>query len=77
MDNIINHLLISKPYTMANYTMKTCALSGKTFRATEKNFYRNNTSADGFHSYAKPFDNFRRTTGITATQVRDLINLLK
>jgi len=62
---------------MGSYTMKTCAMSGKRFKANANNFYRSAKSTDGLHSYAKHFDNFRRSTGVTADQVRELINLLK
>ena len=62
---------------MGTYTMKTCALSGRRFRANTENFYRSAKSSDGLHSYAKHFDDFRRSTNITADQVRKLINLLK
>lgn len=62
---------------MGNYTMKTCALSGKRFKANSTNFYANSSSPDGFHPYHKSFDNFRRVTGATVDQVRTLINLVK
>jgi ribosomal protein L35 len=62
---------------MANYKMKTCSLSGKRFKATKDNFYYSATSPDNLHPYHKSFDNFRRVTGASVEQVRNLINLVK
>ena len=58
------------------YKMKTCAISGKKFRASQKNFYVNRNSNDGLHPYHKSFDNFRRTTGASVDKVRDLVTLI-
>ena len=44
------------------YKMKTCAISGKKFRANNTNFYVNRNSSDGLHPYHKKYDDFRRTT---------------
>tara|TARA_R100000687_G_C6335882_1_gene111901 strand:- start:275 stop:481 length:207 start_codon:yes stop_codon:yes gene_type:complete len=55
---------------------KVCILSGKTYEANLDNFYKNPHTSDGLHPYAKPFDNFRRTTGASAQKVRELINLI-
>tara|TARA_R100000655_G_scaffold47344_1_gene84472 strand:- start:41 stop:235 length:195 start_codon:yes stop_codon:yes gene_type:complete len=58
------------------YKMKTCSISGKRFRANNKNFYVNNSSKDGLHPYHKKYDNFRRTTGASVDKVKELINLI-
>ena len=58
------------------YKMKTCSISGKRFRANNKNFYVNNSSSDGLHPYHKKYDNFRRVTGASVSQVKELINLI-
>ena len=58
------------------YKMKTCAISGKRFRANNKNFYVNNSSSDGLHPYSKEMDNMRRTLGVSVNKVKDLINLI-
>ena len=60
-----------------SYKMKTCAISGKRFRANNKNFYVNNSSSDGLHPYSKKMDNLRRTLGVSVDKVKDLINLVK
>ena len=63
---------------MANsYKMKPCTISGKKFRANNKNFYVNNSSNDGLHPYSKQMDNLRRTLGVSVRKVKDLINLIK
>ena len=59
-----------------SYKMKTCNISGKKFRANNKNFYVNNSSSDGLHPYHKKYDNFRRVTGASVRQVKELINLI-
>ena len=59
-----------------SYKMKTCSISGKRFRANMQNFYINNSSSDGLHPYHKKFDNFRRTSGATVDQVKELVNLI-
>jgi hypothetical protein len=59
------------------YSMKTCSISGRKFKATTENFYRNNNSSDGLHPYHKEFDNFRRVTGTSVNKVRNLVNLIK
>ena len=58
------------------YKMKTCSISGKRFRANMQNFYINRNSSDGLHPYHKKFDNFRRTSGATVDQVKELVNLI-
>ena len=58
------------------YKMKTCSISGKRFRANNKNFYVNNSSNDGLHPYHKKYDNFRRTTGASVNKVKELVNLI-
>ena len=58
------------------YKMKTCLISGKRFRANNKNFYVNNSSSDGLHPYSKEMDNMRRTLGVSVDKVKDLINLI-
>ena len=59
-----------------SYKMKTCSISGKRFRATKDNFYFNAHSKDKLHPYHKKFDNFRRTSGATVDQVKELVNLI-
>ena len=59
-----------------SYKMKTCSISGKRFRANMQNFYVNRNSSDGLHPYHKKFDNFRRTSGATVDQVKELVNLI-
>ena len=55
---------------------KICSISGITFPLNNENFYTNKNSSDGFHPYHKQFDNFRRTTGASTGQVRNLVNLI-
>lgn len=62
--------------TMARRKMKMCTISGRKFTANTTNFYVNQNSTDGLHPYHKDFDNFRRTTGATVSQVRQLVNLI-
>ena len=59
-----------------SYKMKTCKISGKKFRANNKNFYVNNSSSDGLHPYSKQMDNLRRTLGVSVNKVKDLVNLI-
>ena len=61
---------------MARTKMKTCSISGRKFKANHDNFYVNENSSDGLHPYHKSFDNFRRTTGASVEQVRNLVNLI-
>ena len=61
---------------MSKYKMKTCAISGKKFRANNKNFYVNNSSSDGLHPYSKQMDNLRRSLGVSVNKVKDLVNLI-
>ena len=61
---------------MARSKMKTCTISGKKFPANKENFYTNHNSTDSLHPYHKSFDNFRRTTGATVEQCRNLVNLI-
>ena len=39
-------------------------------------FYVNNSSKDGLHPYTKKADNFRRRTGINASDLRQMFNNL-
>jgi len=55
---------------------KTCSISGKRFKANSDNFYFNPSYPDKMHPYHKSFDNFRRTTGATVAQCRQLVNLI-
>ena len=61
---------------MARTKMKTCSISGKKFKANTDNFYVNENSNDNLHPYHKDFDNFRRTTGASVEQVRNLVTLI-
>ena len=61
---------------MARTKMKTCSISGRKFKANHDNFYVNENSSDGLHPYHKSFDNFRRTTGASVEQVRNLVTLI-
>ena len=58
------------------YKMKTCAISGKKYRANSKNFYINKNSKDGLHPYSKSMDNLRRTMGVSVDKVKQLVNLI-
>ena len=58
------------------YKMKTCAISGKKFRANNKNFYVNNNSNDGLHPYSKNMDNLRRALNVSVDKVKQLVNLI-
>ena len=58
------------------YKMKTCAISGKRFRANNKNFYVNKNSNDGLHPYSKGMDNLRRTLRVSVNKVKQLVNLI-
>jgi hypothetical protein len=58
------------------YKMKTCSISGKKFRASNKNFYINKSSKDGLHPYSKQMDNLRRTLGVSVDKVKQLVNLI-
>ena len=75
MIKFITNLL--KPKTMANAKMKTCEISGNSFKADQNNFYRSSTSRDGLHPYHIQFDNLRRTTGIGTKDLRTLVQLVK
>ncbi len=61
---------------MGRPRMKTCSISGKRFKANLDNFYVNENANDGLHPYHKDFDNFRRTTGASVEQVRNLVTLI-
>jgi hypothetical protein len=61
---------------MGRPRMKTCSISGKRFKANHDNFYVNENANDGLHPYHKSFDNFRRTTGASVDQVRNLVTLI-
>ena len=58
------------------YTMKTCQISGKRFKANSDNFYANENSNDGLHPYHKKFDNFRRVNNCSVDIVRNLVTLI-
>ena len=58
------------------YKMKTCAISGKKFRANNKNFYVNKSSSDGLHPYSKQMDNYRRKLNVSVDKVKELVNLI-
>ena len=58
------------------YSMKTCQISGKRFKATSDNFYVNENSNDGLHPYHKKFDNFRRVNNCSVENVRNLVTLI-
>ena len=58
------------------YKMKTCTISGKRFRANNKNFYVNNNSSDGLHPYSKRMDNLRRKLSISVDKVKQLVTLV-
>ena len=59
-----------------SYKMKTCNISGKKFRANNKNFYVNNNSSDGLHPYSKRMDNLRRKLSISVDKVKQLVTLV-
>ena len=61
---------------MARVKMKTCSISGKKFKANNDNFYHSATSSDKLHPYHKSFDNFRRVTGASVDQCRNLVTLI-
>ena len=61
---------------MTNYKMKTCAISGKKFRASQKNFYVNRNSYDELHPYSKSMDNLRRRLGVSVDKTKQLVNLI-
>ena len=61
--------------TLRNYG-KVCTISGKSFPANVNNFYVNSNANDGLHPYHKDFDNFRRVTGASVKQVRNLVTLI-
>ena len=55
-------------------TTKQCAMTGMNFPVTE--FYVNNSTTDGLHPYSKKADNFRRRTGVNASDLRNMFNTL-
>ena len=55
-------------------TTKQCAMTGMNFPVTE--FYANSNTNDGLHPYSKKADNFRRRTGINASDLRNMFNTL-
>ena len=59
-----------------SYKMKTCAISGKRFRANNKNFYVNRNSNDGLHPYSKGMDNLRRKLSVSVDKTKELVNLI-
>ncbi len=61
---------------MSKYKMKTCTISGKKYRANNKNFYVNNNSSDGLHPYSKEMDNLRITLNVSVDKVKSLVNLI-
>ena len=58
------------------YKMKTCTISGKRFRANNKNFYVNKNSNDGLHPYSKSMDNLRRKLSVSVDKTKELVNLI-
>ena len=58
------------------YKMKTCTISGKRFRANNKNFYVNRNSNDGLHPYSKGMDNLRRKLSVSVDKTKELVNLI-
>ena len=58
------------------YKMKTCAISGKRFRANNKNFNVNKNSNDGLHPYSKSMDNLRRKLSVSVDKTKELVNLI-
>ena len=58
------------------YKMKTCSISGKRFRANNKNFYVNKNSNDGLHPYSKSMDNLRRKLSVSVDKTKELVNLI-
>ena len=58
------------------YKMKTCTISGKRFRADNKNFYVNKNSNDGLHPYSKSMDNLRRKLSVSVDKTKELVNLI-
>ena len=58
------------------YKMKTCTISGKRFRANNKNFYVNRNSNDGLHPYSKRMDNLRRKLSVSVDKTKELVNLI-
>ena len=65
---------MTKNSEIRNYG-KVCTISGRNFPGTLDNFYRNESSADGLHPYAKPYDNVRRATGLSVAKLRKIVNL--
>ena len=61
---------------MGRPRMKTCSISGKRFKANLDNFYVNENANDNLHPYRKSFDNYRRVTGASVEQVRNLVTLI-
>ena len=61
---------------MGKYKMKTCDISGKRFRANNKNFYVNRNSNDGLHPYSKSMDNLRRKLSVSVDKTKELVNLI-
>ena len=61
---------------MGRPRMKTCSISGNKYKANHSNFYVNENANDNLHPYHKNFDNFRRTTGASVEQVRNLVTLI-
>tara|TARA_R100000734_G_scaffold13918_1_gene10297 strand:- start:251 stop:454 length:204 start_codon:yes stop_codon:yes gene_type:complete len=55
-------------------TTKQCAMTGMNFPVTE--FYVNNSTTDGLHPYSKKADNFRRRTGVNASELRTMFTNL-
>ena len=49
-------------------------MTGMNFPVTE--FYVNNSTTDGLHPYSKKADNFRRRTGLNASDLRNMFNTL-
>ena len=67
----------AKKQASKKYSMKTCSISGRRFKANNTNFYTNRNYPDGLHPYHKSFDNFRRSTGASVDKIRNLVTLIK
>ena len=53
---------------------RICDVTG--IKTNANNFYVNENANDGLHPYHKSFDNFRRVTGASVNQVRNLVTLI-
>jgi hypothetical protein len=72
--SIRNNILLVKPFKPHYYGKKKKSNIKMNFPTNE--FYVNNSSKDGLHPYTKKADNFRRRTGINASDLRQMFNNL-